>query len=247
MPNGSTKAEGFAYTALVDANGNVYSATGGGGGGASGPQPAATSQSITPATDGSAFPVVGNVASGNADSGSPVKVGAKYNLTPPTFADGQRGDLQISAGGSLKVLLANSAGAKFDSNLVGTDGGASPATVLPMAGYSLVFNGATWDRQRGDTNGGYAVSKGSGNIATAQVSVATSSTLIAAARAGRGSIKITNITGAQQIYIGNTGVTTATGDLLPAAVGASITIPANVAIYGIAATAAQTVSVMEVF
>lgn len=48
--------------------------------------------------------VVGNVASAVADSGNPVKIGGKYNSTPPTFTDGNRGDLQLSAAGELKVV-----------------------------------------------------------------------------------------------------------------------------------------------
>lgn len=48
----------------------------------------------------------GNVASGATDSGNPVKVGGKYNSTPPTLTDGQRGDLQLDSAGNLKVNLA---------------------------------------------------------------------------------------------------------------------------------------------
>ena len=38
--------------------------------------------------------VNGNVASGAADSGNPIKVGLKYNASAPTLDDGDRGDLQ---------------------------------------------------------------------------------------------------------------------------------------------------------
>ncbi len=47
--------------------------------------------------------VVGNGASGVADSGNPVKVGGKYNSASPTFSDGQRGDLQLDVNGLLRV------------------------------------------------------------------------------------------------------------------------------------------------
>lgn len=55
--------------------------------------------------DGSAVnqPVVGNVASGAADSGNPVKVGAVVNTTAPSPTNGQRIDLQSDARGSLLV------------------------------------------------------------------------------------------------------------------------------------------------
>ena len=50
--------------------------------------------------------VQGDVASGAADSGNPVKVGGKYNATPPTLDDGDRGDLELDANGNTKVTLA---------------------------------------------------------------------------------------------------------------------------------------------
>lgn len=46
--------------------------------------------------------VVGNVASDAADSGNPVKVGLKVNVTSPTFTDGDRADLQGDINGFLK-------------------------------------------------------------------------------------------------------------------------------------------------
>lgn len=46
---------------------------------------------------------VGNVAAGSADSGAPVKAGGKYNVTLPTLADGNRGDLQLNPSGALIV------------------------------------------------------------------------------------------------------------------------------------------------
>lgn len=99
---------------------------------------------------------------------------------------------------------------------------------------------------RGDNNGSFAVSKGSSTIATSQVSVATTSTQVVAARALRGSVKITNL-GTTDVFIGVTGVTTTTGDLLPGTKGASITVPTNAAVFAVASGAAQTVSVMEVY
>lgn len=45
----------------------------------------------------------GNVASGASDSGNPVKVGAVYNSTVPTFTNGQRSDLQSDTTGSVYV------------------------------------------------------------------------------------------------------------------------------------------------
>lgn len=85
-----------------------------------------------------------------------------------------------------------------------------------------------------------------GSVATAQVSVASTATLVAAARAGRGAVIVTNL-GAVAVYLGAAGVTTTTGTLLPGVVGASVTIPTSAAVYGVDATGTQAVSVAEVY
>ena len=46
--------------------------------------------------------VQGNIASDAVDSGNPVKVGSKVNVTSPTFTDGDRADLQGDINGYLK-------------------------------------------------------------------------------------------------------------------------------------------------
>lgn len=57
----------------------------------------------------------GNVAAGAADSGKPIKVGGIYNVTPPTLADGQRGDAQLDSTGNLKIALATKLDSTNDS------------------------------------------------------------------------------------------------------------------------------------
>lgn len=51
---------------------------------------------------GGTVTVVGNVASDAVDSGNPVKVGLKVNVTSPTFTDGDRADVQGDTNGYLK-------------------------------------------------------------------------------------------------------------------------------------------------
>ena len=68
------------------------------------PLPSGAAQDST-LTGGSAK-LQGNVAAATTDSGNTVKVGGKYNATPPTYTDGQRGDLQLDAGGNLKVTTS---------------------------------------------------------------------------------------------------------------------------------------------
>jgi hypothetical protein len=48
----------------------------------------------------------GNIASGSTDTGNPVKVGLRYNTTPPVLTNGQRGDMQGDAAANLKTTLA---------------------------------------------------------------------------------------------------------------------------------------------
>ncbi len=84
--------------------------------------------------------------------------------------------------------------------------------------------------------------RGVDTITTGQVAVGTSATLIAAAAPGaRSSITITN-TAATAVYLGGSGVTTATGLLLPATIGASVTLNFSGALYGVVTTGSVTVS-----
>jgi hypothetical protein len=84
------------------------------------------------------------------------------------------------------------------------------------------------------------------NFATAQVTVAATATLIVAARAGRDTVIIENA-GTTAVYIGGSGVTTATGMLLPGVLGASIAIETTAAVYGITASGTQAVTIIENF
>jgi hypothetical protein len=219
---------------------NVSSAGGGGGGGGVVTQPTASQLNAQ---------VVGNVASGVADAGNPIKIGGVANTAAPgSFPNGTRTDTWANAQGAIVVAGFSTSGADgiLNNAVVSMPGSQAIGSARLFLTAGSVFNGTTFDRQRGDTNGTFSVSKGSGTIATAQVSVATSSTQVVAARAGRGSVKITNL-GTTDVFVGVTGVTTTTGDLLPGTKGASITIPTNAAVFAVASGAAQTVSVMEVY
>lgn len=95
---------------------------------------------------------VGSVSSGATDSGAPVKVGGRYNSTMPTFTDGQRGDVQLDAKGSLlsRPLFINLTGADgFLNTSLGAPGASALQTFgcMPMAA-GFAFNGTSWDRVR---------------------------------------------------------------------------------------------------
>jgi len=96
---------------------------------------------------------VGNAAAGAADSGNPVKVGGKYNATLPTYTDGQRGDLQVGSRGSLRTTLYADNSSNTAVITAASDGASNSSTGLLADARGAVFNGTTWDRLRGDTNG----------------------------------------------------------------------------------------------
>lgn len=84
------------------------------------------------------------------------------------------------------------------------------------------------------------------NIATSQVSVAATATLIAALRSGRRSITVEQL-GTTAVYLGGSGVTTANGVLLAGTVGSSVTMNFTGALYGITASGTQTVAEFEIY
>lgn len=134
--------------------------------------------------------------------------------------------------------------------------GATPtATVLllgtlSIAGLSSNGGGTTTANQgtpnAGGVNAWPVAIAAPANFTPAQVSVASTATLIAAQRTTRQLISIVNTT-TTAIYIGGSGVTTTTGQLLPGVVGASITVPTTAALYGIVATGTATVTEAETY
>lgn len=70
---------------------------------------------------GATVAVAGTVAAGATDSGNPVKVGAVYNSTAPTYTTGQRTDLQADSLGNLQENLYTAIfGEDATNNLLGT-------------------------------------------------------------------------------------------------------------------------------
>lgn len=108
---------------------------------------------------------------------------------------------------------------------------------------SRIWNGTSYDRMPGSTAGQFTISKGGPSMATGQVAVTTSSTLVAAARAGRQKITLSP-TSSVVYYVGNTGVTSATGVYVAA--GGSITLETSAAIYA-AGASNVTISYIEMF
>jgi hypothetical protein len=91
---------------------------------------------------------------------------------------------------------------------------------------------------------------GSVNAVSSQVTVASTTTLLAAARlvptAPRFRLTIVNH-GTTAVFVGPSGVTASTGQLLAGVAGQALTYQFTGALYGITASGTQVVSVMEEF
>jgi len=87
---------------------------------------------------------------------------------------------------------------------------------------------------------------GSALMATGQAALNSSTaTLVIAARPTRRSALVTNTSASINVWVGNSGVTNSTGQLI--APGNSLTIPSTVAVYAISASATPTVTTTEVY
>ena len=76
----------------------------------------------------SVFPVTGNVADGASEIGKPVAVAGEFNLTLPSYSNGQRTELQSDVNGRLIVTEGNQSASGAISTLNGT---------LPLAASSI--------------------------------------------------------------------------------------------------------------
>lgn len=86
--------------------------------------------------------VVGNVAAAATDSGNPVKGGAVYHSTIPTYTDGQRTEFCTDNRGALRVTVGNGS----QNSTVGAVGrGTGGQAGLYTASQGVIFNGSTFD------------------------------------------------------------------------------------------------------
>lgn len=180
---------------------------------------------------------------------TPFTISSIYNVTQPTSTNGGVLPLQGSTRGEIGVMPVGVAGAASDTltntlNFMASSGGLSGVGRL-LAVSNFYYNpGSNLQNQtRGDTTGAWA--GGHASIATAQVSVGTTSTLVVAARTGRQSVTL-SISAANTCAFGNTGVTTTTGFPLQPVAGGTITLPTAAAIYA-ACSATTTVNELENF
>jgi len=99
---------------------------------------------------GSGGNITGNVSSGAADSGNPIKIGGVFNTTPPLLTTGQRGNAQADNRGSLFVTIGSSAspGSSAEVTNIAADAQAAGAIALFTKSALYNYNGSTWDRIR---------------------------------------------------------------------------------------------------
>lgn len=101
---------------------------------------------------------------------------AAYNSVAPVFNDGEIGGLQLDINGNLKVaIISGGAGGASDTELpaatVLADDTANP-TIPGVAAFGMVYDGATWDRLRGNAADGMLVNLGANNDVTVAGTVA---------------------------------------------------------------------------
>ncbi len=116
-------------------------------------------RSIRTDTTGSVFTVTGGTAAHDAvDSGQPVKIGGYASATAPTAvsASGDRVNAWYGLTGNAAVFLTDSSGNAF-SGVQPQDGQTTSPNTLAAKAYGMVFNGTTWDRQRGSTFGAFSI------------------------------------------------------------------------------------------
>jgi hypothetical protein len=177
-------ANGKAVQVQLDSNGAVPTSGGGGGSGGdvnlaevngavvnTGPGTAGTGTQRVSVSSDSTIIAVGNVADAATDSGNPVKIGGKYNATQPTYTDGQRGDLQLTARGNVRTELFGVNNAATVAT-AGADDLTNSFGALRVHSFGSVYDGSTWDRMRGDSTNGVLVDLGANNDVTATGNVA---------------------------------------------------------------------------
>lgn len=142
--------------------------------------------------------VQGTSASGATDDGSnPVKVGGAYNTTGLALTTGQRGNLQLTPDGSLRVVLDTAAafqGLTYPG--WGSDAIASGTVGMASTALQMLYNGATIDRSR-SIIGAVAAGTGTNAVSMAPNTSANSSTTAVQCTVACASV---NVSGVHNIY-----------------------------------------------
>jgi hypothetical protein len=245
---------------IEDGAGNkVTSFSGGGGGGSNASVGTAGVAAPTSATEIGFVNALGNLSAVGSANPMPVTVTATLatsdsgaaitGVAMPTGGSGLTGWLSAiwsKLAGTLSVSGAVSV-SNFPSSQTVTWSGQSVALsgTLPAFAATPSVNLAIGGAAIGQSNP-VATTETYSNLATGQISVASSATQIVPARAGRKEVTIVNHA-TTAVYIGGSGVTAATGLFLAGVQGQGITVTGAAAIYAITASGSETVSFLEVY
>lgn len=145
---------------------------------------------------------------------------AAYNSVAPVFNDGEIGGLQVDINGNLKVTFSSGAtvGTELPDAVALGDNTANP-TAPAVGAFNMVYDGATWDRMRGDSTDGVLVNLGANNDVTVTGTVAVTQSgawTVAATQSGTwilgansgvdiGDVTINNASGASAVNIQDGG------------------------------------------
>jgi hypothetical protein len=140
--------------------------------------------------------VQGAVASAAADSGNPLKVGGKYNASPITLTDGNRGDAQLDVNGYLKVNVATATGLAQGSTTSGQTGSLVMGAVTTAA---PSYTTAQTSPLSLDTSGNLRVSTGTVTVTATNLSTNIAQMNGVTVLMGNGA----SGTGAQRVSISN--------------------------------------------
>ena len=147
-------------------------------GGTSGPQPAAASQSVTPASDSGPFPVAGPMANNSLATGNPVLIAGSDGSNLRTVMTNSVGALRLGISSGASTVTGNTLAADaLATTLVGVD----------TRAFQHLYNGTTFDRARGESGSAYCITTpgGSATVALArQFTTTAASSLVVKASAG---------------------------------------------------------------
>lgn len=95
----------------------------------------------------------GNVADAATDSGNPVKIAGVYKTAGVVHTNGQRAEVLTDARGQVRAVLGTSDSTDQVSVAFPVDASGASVYSLFTIAQAHVFNGTTWDRQRGNVDG----------------------------------------------------------------------------------------------
>lgn len=182
-----------------------------------GTQAIAAAVAVTPATS-STWTVVGNVASGAADSGNPVKTGGIYSTASTLSAQtaGNRVDTQTDSVGNARVIIAGNGLAPFATatlagyGLTRNSNSVTSAQALALATMGGFWNGTNIIPAPGDASGGvnqpYAMTSSRWLYAAATGGIVNTTTAVTVAAAAGASVR--NYVASMQIHWDALGVAT---------------------------------------